>query len=66
MKRFIYGWGSVWVQNETLTCCFLSFYRAMGVRYRHAAGKWEFAGAKPFFDSLGSPFGRAVTAKRRD
>lgn len=50
MKRFIYGWGSVWVQNETLTCCFLSFYRAMCVRYRHAAGKWEFAGVKsPWF-----------------
>ena len=47
MKRFIYGWGSIWVQNEALTCCFLSFYRAMGGRYRHAAGKWEFAGAKP-------------------
>lgn len=26
----LYGWGSIWVQNETLTCCFLSFYWAMG------------------------------------
>ena len=52
MKRFIYGWGSVWVQNETLTCCFLSFYRAMCVRYRHAAGKWEFAGVKSPWLSL--------------
>lgn len=29
MKRFIYDWGSIWVQNETLACCFLSFYRTM-------------------------------------
>lgn len=26
----LYGWGSIWVQNETLTCCFLSFYWALG------------------------------------
>lgn len=49
MKRFIYGWGSVWVQNETLTCCFLSFYRAMCVRYRHAAGKWDFTPTNRIF-----------------
>ncbi len=26
----LYGWGSIWVQNESLTCCFLSFYWALG------------------------------------
>lgn len=26
----LYGWGSIWVQNETLACCFLSFYWALG------------------------------------
>lgn len=26
----LYGWGSTWSQNETLTCCFLGFYWALG------------------------------------
>ncbi len=26
----LYGWGSIWVQNESLACCFYSFYWALG------------------------------------
>ena len=38
----LYGWGSIWVQNESLACCFLSIYWALGGADMYTDGQFTF------------------------